>query len=192
TFFTHPTIAGVSEVLEEDQQGGSYEPIARIQESDSYALTASQHRLWILSQLDQGSLAYNMPAAVILSGHIDQREFEASFRALIARHEILRTVFRTNEQNEIRQYILPEDQVNFRISHEDFSSHKNQQEAILASLHQKNNELFDLANGPLIRGSLLKQKQDQYVFLLSLHHIIADGWSMELLLSEIVQLYNSL
>ncbi|MFH6951147.1 amino acid adenylation domain-containing protein, partial [Flavobacterium sp. FlaQc-51] len=187
-FFANPTISGISLQLEDS----GYESIPKCLLTTSYPLTASQSRLWLLSQLEGGSLAYNMPAAVKLEGIIDAMLFEESFRLLIDRHEILRTSFKINQQGEIRQYILETEQTNFRIDQKDLSGIENPQEGILKYLQQKNNEVFNLEQGNLIRASLIKYKENQYVFFLSLHHIIGDGWSIEILISEIIQIYNSL
>ncbi|MDI5888436.1 non-ribosomal peptide synthetase [Flavobacterium yafengii] len=169
-----------------------YTPIPKSAEAVSYPLAASQGRLWILSQLEGGSLAYNMPAAVRLTGVVDVNKFEESFRRLIDRHEILRTCVKTNEEGDIRQYIIPRKQVNFKIAKEDYSSVENQEEAIASYLQEKNSEPFDLEQAPLVRASLIKLQKEEYVFFLSLHHIIGDGWSIGLLISEVVKTYNAL
>ncbi|MCD0472755.1 condensation domain-containing protein, partial [Flavobacterium sp. JAS] len=175
-FFANPTIEEVSKELQESE----YIAIPKAPESESYPLTASQRRLWIMSQLEGGSLAYNMPGAVLLKGNIDTDKFEESFKLLLQRHEILRTYFKADNQGDIRQYIIPSEQLDFKISIEDFSFVENQQEAIAKYIEERNQEIFDLEQAPLIRASLLKVKEQEYVFFLSMHHIIGDGWSMEL------------
>ncbi|MFP7658504.1 condensation domain-containing protein, partial [Chryseobacterium proteolyticum] len=115
-FFTNPTIFGLSKVIEIS----TYVTIPNVEESESYPLTPSQNRLWVLSQLQGGELAYNMPAAVILKGIIDINKFQEAFLKLIARHEILRTSFRANHEGEISQFIVPVQQVEFKISKQDF------------------------------------------------------------------------
>ncbi|TRX33012.1 amino acid adenylation domain-containing protein [Flavobacterium sp. ZT3R18] len=187
-FFANPTIEGLSKELRDS----AYLSIPQAAESESYPLTASQGRLWVLSQLEGGSLAYNMPAAVRLRGTVDINKFEASFKRLIHRHEILRTYFKTNEAGEIRQYIVPSEIFNFKITEKDCSLELNQEKFIANYLQETNNEPFDLEQGPLVRASILKLKEGDYVFFLSLHHIIGDGWSIELLISEIVKTYNAL
>ncbi|WP_244290021.1 amino acid adenylation domain-containing protein [Flavobacterium resistens] len=187
-FFANPTIKELSKELKQSE----YLDIPKAAEDESYPLTSSQSRLWILSQLEGGSLAYNMPAAVRFTGTVDFDKFEESFRLLIKRHEILRTYFKTNEQGDIRQYILPIEQVEFRITLEDYRSVENQEETVVYYLEKRNDEPFDLEHGPLVRASLIHLNEQEYVFFLSMHHIIGDGWSMELLISEIVKTYNAL
>jgi amino acid adenylation domain-containing protein len=187
-FFASPTIEGLSEQLQINQ----YTSISKAPEAESYPLTASQSRLWILSQLEGGSLAYNMPAAVRLTGTVDVNKFEESFQLLIQRHEILRTYFKTNEEGEVRQYVVPTNQVTFKIEEKDFSLVENQEEEIADYLQGRNSKPFDLEQAPLVRASLIRSKDEEYVLFLSLHHIIGDGWSIEILISEIVKTYNAL
>ncbi|WP_173966803.1 condensation domain-containing protein, partial [Flavobacterium collinsii] len=117
-FFANPTIEGLSKELQEK----NFIAIPKAIEAASYPLTSSQSRLWILSQLEGGSLAYNMPAAVKLTGVVDGTKFEESFKRLIARHEILRTSFKTDQSGDVRQYIVPTEQVNFTIAEQDYSA----------------------------------------------------------------------
>ncbi|WP_428229086.1 amino acid adenylation domain-containing protein [Flavobacterium sp.] len=187
-FFANPTIKGLSVSLHENQ----YTAIPKVSASESYPLTASQSRLWILSQLEGGSLAYNMPAAVKLTGAVNADKFKESFQLLIERHEILRTYFKINPEGEVRQYVVSGEQVDFGIEEKDFSLVDNQGEKIADYLQERNVKPFDLEQTPLIRASLIKLNEDEYVFFLSLHHIIGDGWSIEILIAEVVKTYNAL
>lgn len=186
-FFSSPTIEEISLKL----QAQDFAFIPKTPEKASYPVTKSQHRLWILSQLEGGSLAYNMPAVVKLKGNIDKIKFEESFAFLIQRHEILRTYFKTNKEGEVHQFIVPAEEINFKITEKDFTSEKDQS-AVFAYLQENNAIAFDLEQAALIRASLVKLKENEFVFFLSMHHIIGDGWSIELLVSEIVKIYNAL
>ncbi len=187
-FFANPTITTLSKQLKESE----YLPIPKAREALAYPLTASQSRLWILSQLEGGSLAYNMPAAVKLTGVVDFDKFEESFQLLIQRNEILRTYFKSNEEGEVLQYILPSEKVDFKIVPKDFSKIENQENEVAHYLQEINNKPFDLEKATLLRASLIKLKDIEYVFFLSLHHIIGDGWSTEILIAEVVKIYNDL
>uniref|UniRef100_UPI001FB88184 condensation domain-containing protein n=1 Tax=Flavobacterium poyangense TaxID=2204302 RepID=UPI001FB88184 len=187
-FFANPTI----EVLSKQLQKNEYVAITKAPEADSYPLTASQGRLWTLSQLEGGSLAYNMPAVVKLTGIVDVNKLEESFRLLIHRHEILRTYFKINDEGEVRQHILAAKQVNFKITEKEYSTVENQEAVVAQYLKDTNNAPFDLEQAPLVRASLIHLKESEYAFFLSLHHIIGDGWSIELLLAEIISTYNAL
>ncbi|MRX70538.1 amino acid adenylation domain-containing protein, partial [Flavobacterium resistens] len=187
-FFANPTIKALSKQLKQSE----YLRIPKAAEDESYPLTASQSRLWILSQLEGGSLAYNMPAAVRFTGTVDYDKFEEAFRLLIKRHEILRTSFKVDKQGEVRQWIVPIEKVDFIVVQKDFSKQKKNQEQIVANYLQELNSIaFDLEHTP-VRASMIKLKEKEHVFFLSLHHIIGDGWSIELLISEVEKIYNSL
>jgi amino acid adenylation domain-containing protein len=188
TFFANQTIEELYIQLKQTE----CQDIPKASELASYPLTASQSRLWVLSQLEGGSLAYNMPAAFKLTGVVNIEMFNESFQLLIQRHEILRTYFKTNEEGDIHQYILPLEETNLTIAQQDYSNSNNQEQTISDYLEDINKMPFNLEQAPLIRVALLKVKEDEYVFFLCLHHIIGDGWSIELLLSEVIQTYNAL
>jgi amino acid adenylation domain-containing protein len=187
-FFANPTIKALGKQLKKRE----YLPIPKAREALAYPLTASQSRLWILSQLEGGSLAYNMPAAVKLTGVVNFEKFEESFQLLIQRHEILRTYFKSDEEGEVEQCILPFEQFDFKIETKDFGIIENQDDDVAHYLEKINSESFNLEKAPLIRAALIKLKEEEFIFFLSLHHIIGDGWSIELLISEVVKTYNDL
>ena len=187
-FFANPTISGLSLYLEENK----YTEIPIAATAASYPLTASQSRLWVLSQLEGGSLAYNMPAAIKLTGAVDTGRLKEAFKLLINRHEILRTYFKVSEDGEVLQYIIPKEKVIFNLVEKDFNLVENNEEIIASYLKAENEILFDLEQGPLLRASLIKLKKAEFLFFFSMHHIIGDGWSIELLVSEIIKTYNIL
>ena len=187
-FFENPTIKYLSTHL----QDSKYIAIPKAPQSISYPLAASQQRLWVLSQLEEGSVAYNMLTSVKLTGFINVSKFEEAFRLLIDRHEVLRTYFKTNNEGEVRQYIVDKGVLDFRINEQDFSNETNKAASISKYLESDNSIPFDLEQAPLLRASMIHVSHDSHVFSLLMHHIIADGWSLELMVSEIIQLYNSL
>ncbi|WP_459209776.1 amino acid adenylation domain-containing protein [Aquimarina rhabdastrellae] len=187
-FFKYPNIKTLSHNLLESD----YVPISTAPIATSYPLTPTQKRIWILSQLEGGALAYNMPAAVTIKGNLDVTAFEEVFNTLLKRHEILRTCFKMDEKGEIMQYVTPFEDVDFQIDKEDVSDQDNVEEAIEAVCKQKNEILFDLEQAPLLSSSIITSGENEYIFLLSLHHIIGDGWSIEVLISEIIKSYNAL
>lgn len=187
-FFSNPTIKGLSESLQEED----YRAIPSAPTAASYPLTAAQERLWVLSQMEGGSKAYNMPTAINLNGALDAAIFEASIRTLIERHEILRTSFHQDEEGEIYQSVLPMETLEFELAKEDYSRRKDKAGLVKKYIREKNNEAFDLSRSPLLRGALLKMGKEKFVFLASMHHIISDGWSMEILTAELLTIYNNL
>ncbi|MGX5687298.1 amino acid adenylation domain-containing protein, partial [Chryseobacterium cucumeris] len=187
-FFSSPTISGLCEKL----KASDYVSIPLAEESSSYPLTSSQNRLWILSQFEGGSAAYNMSVAVSFKGSLNHSYLQTAFRRLIDRHEILRTRFRVTASGEVVQHVVASDEIEFDIAEQDFSSIVPYGDALEEYLQSQNNKPFDLTQAPLIRGSLARLEDNHHVFLLSIHHIIGDGWSMEIVVSEFVKIYNSL
>jgi acyl carrier protein len=146
-FFKHPTILELSTNV----QSKDYQPIPLARQEESYVLTSSQSRLWLLSQFEGGSGAYNMSIAVIMHGPLDFSKLELSFKFLLNRHEILRTNFRMNGNGEVRQYIRSLEDIEFNIEEKDFHDSTEQSSAVLDYLISKNNEVFDLSKGSLLR-----------------------------------------
>lgn len=187
-FFDNPTI----ETLSNHLQTKTYISIPNVAESESYKLTSSQKRIWMLSQLNNGSVAYNMPTVIKLLGTLNIIKFEESFVRLITRHEILRTNFKVDNDGEVSQFILPIDQIDFKIEQKDFTLDHNPDCSVFNYLKEKNNIPFTLEHGALLTSSLIKLDQNEFVFFFSMHHIIGDGWSSDLLVSEVVKIYNGL
>ena len=115
----------------------------------------------------------------------------SSFKIFIDKHEITRTSFKTDNQlGEIRQYITPKEDVNFKVELLDFTNKSDADIEIY--LQKENGEAFNLEQSPLLKASLLKRAANESIFFLSMHHIIGDGWSTELLISEVIENYNKL
>jgi natural product biosynthesis luciferase-like monooxygenase protein/amino acid adenylation domain-containing protein len=187
-FFEQPTVMGISKVLEKE----FYTPIPKIAPMASYPITSAQSRLWILSQLEESSIAYNLPSAVKLKGFVDVEKFKSSFDILLKSHDILRAQFKTDEEGEIRQNIVSYEDFAFQIEINDFSINDNKECAAANHFQNLNIESFNLEKGPLLKASLIKMQENEFVFFLSMHHIISDGWSIELLISEVIRNYNLL
>jgi len=160
----------------------------------SYPLSSAQRRLWILHQVDPGAVAYNMAGQATLDGSYNLENFERAINATIAHHEILRTVFRVDENDEARQWILAPEAVNFTISHEDFRGLDvtTQQERVSTYIQEDSVKPFDFENGPLLRASMLQVADDQFVFYYNMHHIISDGVSMDNLAKNIMMAYTAI
>ncbi|MEN2401845.1 non-ribosomal peptide synthetase [Flavobacterium sp. MC2016-06] len=159
--------------------------------SESYPLSNAQHRLWVLSQDEENSIAYNMPSYHILKGDFDSNSFKRAIKSTIDRHEILRTVFKENETGEIRQWILSGESLDLNIEYHDFKAKTNKEASIKEYLRKDSAEPFDLQTGPLLRAALLQLSDDTYVFYYNMHHIIGDGWSMDVLANDVMTYYNA-
>ncbi len=158
-------------------------PVCR-QDAAVLPLSYAQQRQWFLWQMAPESSAYHIPAVLRLRGRLDIDVLQRSFEALIARHETLRTCFR-QEQGQAVQMIHAE--MPFELSRESLGDSR---EAVLQRrIEEEIHTLFDLQHGPLLRARLLHLAEDEHVLVLTLHHIIADGWSMGRMVDELVRLY---
>ncbi|SKA48469.1 Non-ribosomal peptide synthetase component F, partial [Chitinophaga eiseniae] len=158
----------------------------------SYPLSPSQQRLWVLSQLDAGSLAYNLPFSMELNGDFNIDIFSRAMEVIIERHEILRTVFREDESGMPRQFILSPAQLAFNITRLDLRSSPDPREETRVYIAADSATLFDLQKGPLLRMALLQVTEETYVFYYNMHHIISDGWSMDVLGRDVIGCYRAL
>ena len=165
--------------------------IEKVSEQASYALSDGQRRLWILSQFEEASVAYNMRGSMHLSVELNINWFKKAIDATIDRHEILRTVFKENETGEIRQWVLNQKELNFNIDYKDFRNEKNNEALVNDYINEDSYKPFDLKNGPLLRASILQLTNNTCVFYYNMHHIISDGWSMEVLSKDVMSYYEA-
>ncbi|MBC9909503.1 non-ribosomal peptide synthase/polyketide synthase [Chitinophaga varians] len=152
-------------------------------------LSFSQERLWIIDQLE-GSVAYHLSAALRMEGALDRRALESALREIVNRHEILRTVIRTNEDTgRPSQYVMEKDQWQLTVT--DGAHCLNDHAALQEVLRNYIAIPFDLANDHLLRAQLIVLKGDVHILALTLHHIVSDGWSTGILVSELQALYDA-
>ena len=157
-------------------------------EMDKFVTSFAQQRLWFLDQYEPGSSVYNIPAACRLQGRLDSEALRQSLDEIVRRHEAFRTTFAVGDGAPI-QIIAPS--VRVPLVFEDLSGCA-QAESEAQRLAQREAGLpFDLANGPLMRAHLFKLADNDHMMLLTLHHIIADGWSIAVLLRELSEIYNA-
>ncbi|MFL1420255.1 condensation domain-containing protein, partial [Pseudomonas fildesensis] len=157
-------------------------PIAAArQEGESLPLSYAQERQWFLWQLDPVSAAYHIPGVLRLNGHLDKAALQRSFDSLLARHESLRTRLHLEGENR-SQVVLAQTQIEIVESAVDEAQLKARVEAEIA-------RPFDLQQGPLLRVNLLALSEEAHVLVLVQHHIVSDGWSMQVMVQELMQLY---
>lgn len=166
--------------------------IPRVPVSRDYAVSSAQQRLWVLSQFEASNAAYNMPAALVADGVLDKELLELSFLEIIARYEILRTVFNVDDAGEVRQYVKEVHEFDFSISFFDLRSEKDPEQALKMHLRTAEATPFDLAAGPLFRVALFRPEDHKQVLFVNIHHIICDGTSLEMLLAEVMARYSAL
>ncbi|WP_240701953.1 condensation domain-containing protein, partial [Pseudoalteromonas rubra] len=140
--------------------------------------------------LHKGSAQYNMPAAFDVSGTLDLQVVEAVLQTIIDRHEVLKTVYRDGEQGAEQ---LIRQQAHFTLSVDDVRMHDaaQQQQAIALAMTEQFTQPFDLTRDVMIRAGYIQTADDEGVLLFNMHHIASDGWSMQVLVKEFVQLYQA-
>ena len=156
----------------------------------SFPTSFGQQRLWFLDQVTPGTAAYNLARAFRLTGSLDHAALATAMRSLVARHESLRTIF-FSEEDEIRQVVLPSPNVDLPVLDIDEPSAAQCEEAALRIAGEEACRPFDLSTGPLLRVKLLRLGSEDHMLVLVIHHMIADGWSMNLLFHEMGELYAS-
>jgi amino acid adenylation domain-containing protein len=165
-----------------------YIPVAPIQEN--YPLSSAQRRLWLVSQAEAGSFAYHMKKLYELEGAMNEAAFEQAFEQLITRHESLRTIFKENEDGEIRQWVLPPTASGCTLVCKDLRGTLQQDDILRELVRQQQEAPFDLSVGPLIRASLFRMADNKWLFGFVMHHIICDGWSLNVIVKDLLQLYE--
>lgn len=175
-----------------EREAKKFAEISPIKGANDYPLSSAQHRIWILSQTEQGKRAYNIPGFYELHGSLDKNELQNTMQQLIERHESLRTVFCENENGEVRQHILSKEDIGFQVGYKDLSTANLSSEQIKNRINEENLVQFDLVNGPLLKLTIFKIDENKSVLSYVMHHIISDGWSMHVLLKEFITLYSSI
>ncbi|KAB1082354.1 amino acid adenylation domain-containing protein, partial [Neorhizobium galegae] len=163
--------------------------IAAVSRHEPLVLSFAQQRLWFLAQLDEGSTNYHIPLTLRLRGGLDRTAWQRSLDRFFARHEALRSVFVAPE-GKPRVEVLPPD-AGLPVLEHDLRGRPDAQAALLDLCQEEARTPFDLARGPLIRGRLIRMSDAEHVFLLTQHHIVSDGWSLDVLLRELSQLYQA-
>ncbi|HSE18129.1 MAG TPA: amino acid adenylation domain-containing protein [Pyrinomonadaceae bacterium] len=193
SLFEMPTVrdlAGHLEAALRDRTGEQALPITRVSRDGRLPLSFAQQRLWFLHELEPSSSFYNVPVAVRLRGHLQIEAMQRTLNEIIRRHEILRTSFPTIDAQPV-QSIAPALELEFPLIDlsmllPDEREHEAQKRAT-----EEARLPFNLATGPLIRASLVHLGAEDHVLLVSMHHIVSDGWSMGVLIREVGTLYRA-
>jgi len=186
-FFQHPTIAGISILLEQKVIAAKLPQIHAGSRPARLPLSFSQQRLWFINKL-HGSVQYHLPIALQLKGQVNITVLEASIRAVIDRHEVLRTIYL---EHEGEPYQLIQEASNWKLTIQTNPSYASR-EALVYYLSTQVNVPFNLAGDYLIRAELIAMHPDEHVLFINLHHIASDGWSVSILKNEIAAYYQHL
>ncbi len=154
-------------------------PIEAMQPEAAPPLSFAQERLWFLDQLDPGSVAFNIPTALRFRGPLDTARVELAFETIVARHNVLRASFATVEGRAV-QRIADRCELRVRVVEGD-SGNIASDEALRP---------FDLGQAPLMRAVLVREGADNHVLLVTMHHIVSDGWSTGIFLREFAAAYT--
>ncbi len=168
----------------------SAKSLLNVERPSSIPLSYSQQRLWFLHQLDPDSSAYNLSRTLLLSGRLHVRALQRSLQDLINRHETLRTSFPIEEGHPV-QAIKQESQLSWREEDVRELSDAEQESTVEALVQEEGRRPFNLVTGPLLRALLVQMKEEEHLLLLTMHHIISDGWSFGVLSRELCELYTA-
>ncbi|MCU0289985.1 MAG: condensation domain-containing protein, partial [Acidobacteria bacterium] len=183
------TIRKLSEHIMRSEKN-KYLIIEPIEKKEYYDVSFGQKRIFLLSQTPEASLTFNMQSSYQLKEAVALEAFNNAFAALIERHENLRTVFHVISE-EVKQKILPTEKLNYQVNYQDFRDRPDKEKQIQALISAEAGIPFDLVNGPLMRTQLIQIEEKEFVFLYTMHHIISDFISMEILQKEFLQLYEA-
>ena len=195
--FEAPTIRNIAVQIELARAGAAHalppvEPVAR---GGDLPLSYVQQQLWLLDQLDPGTAAYNMPVALRVKGELDVEAFKQSFQRIVERHETLRTNFSTINGEPVA--IINEARV-WAMQEKDLSALDtvSQDDALQSLIREQLDTGFNLQSDPLLRGILVKltaaDGKPEHAFIGAMHHIISDGWSLNVMTAELMELYQAI
>lgn len=188
--FDFPTIRELSRILG-DKEEEIYESIPLLTAQEYYNISSGQQRLWLIHQHRETKTAYNMSSAYAIAGDLKLPAFKEAMNLVIQRHEILRTRFITvhGEPKQVPDKFAAE---NFKLNFENLTDISDQLGAVNAICERLSATSFDLENGPLMKADLLMLRERQHLFVLTFHHIITDGWSIDVFIKEFITLYNAI
>ncbi|QHE95541.1 amino acid adenylation domain-containing protein [Pseudomonas cannabina pv. alisalensis] len=188
--FAHPQLEALACVVEQ-AQSNALPQIAPVSREMPLPLSFAQQRQWFLAQMEGASVAYHIPAGLRILGALDEPALQRSLNRIVARHEVLRTTFvqQTADQSVVLR-IHPEE-TGCPLRKYDLTTHADGSRELARLVDEEAIRRFDLQQGPLIRGSLVRLSDEEHVLLLTMHHIVSDGWSMGILTRELGALYAS-
>jgi amino acid adenylation domain-containing protein len=190
-FFENPTIAGLAGRVEAALRAGAGRlapPLLPVPRQGPLPLSFAQRRLWFIDQLEPESPLYNIAATLRVEGSLDAAVLALCFDEIVRRHEVLRTVFVAREGSPV-QVIQPAEPFPMPIVDLEGLPESARETLALTLTGDEAARPFDLARGPLLRGLLLRLAEGEHLIILSMHHIVSDGWSMDILVREIATLY---
>ncbi|MDO6435725.1 amino acid adenylation domain-containing protein [Flavitalea sp. BT771] len=189
TVFEYPTIEALGGVVKM-RVGSSYIPIQRVSAREQYEISNAQRRIWIIDQLSDNKALYNISQAYEIDGTLNRPALENAYADIVQRHESLRTLFADKGEEGPCQVIGEYDEEKFRIAFSDISAQPDGDllagEAVLSA----SRTCFHLEKGPLLSVCVIQRGSLRHLLVITMHHIISDGWSMEVFIKELLLSYN--
>jgi amino acid adenylation domain-containing protein len=191
--FERGTVAGLAVEVEQELRGGAneaVEAIERVRRDEEMPLSFAQQRLWLAGQMEGFSPLYNVPARIRLSGELNTEALEQSLNEIVKRHEVLRTNFVTVDGRPVQviKGAMPSAMSKVDLSH---LAQGEREVEMLRTARLEASRAFDLTKDSLLRVTLLRLSEEEHVVLLTMHHIVSDGWSLGVLVREVAALYEA-
>jgi amino acid adenylation domain-containing protein len=187
--FAHPVLDDLAAYLKGAARA-KLPAIVRGKREQRLPLSFAQQRLWFLAQIAEAGQAYHVPMGLHLKGALDAGALRRTLDRIVARHEALRTTF-VSIEGEPEQHIASAAGSWFHLLEHDLRQHQDANTELSRLLTEEANASFDLQAGPLIRGRLIRQSEDEHTLLITMHHIVSDEWSMGILRNEVSKLYSA-
>lgn len=189
--FEFPTPRELAARILEVQQSASAQvaPIVPARRESPLPLSYAQQRLWFIDQMEPGNAAYNMTLGLRLQGKTDTAALHWSLNEIVKRHEVLRSRFPEIDGNAVLEIL---EELPVAVEQKDFSVFpENERESLVQqSMEEEKVRPFDLSRGPLLRATLLCLSAQEHVLIVSMHHIVGDGWSFGIMVNEFNALYR--
>ena len=187
--FSQPVLQQFAQLV---SQAGRSElpPLQAMERPELLPLSFAQQRLWFIAQMDAAAgAAYHIPVRLRLSGRLDRSALQRALARIVERHEVLRTRFELVEGEPVQRIAAAS--VGFQLEQHDLRGGADPEQQVVYWSQLEANAEFDLQQGPLIRGRLLQLADQEHVLLMTMHHIVSDGWSMGILTRELSELYRA-
>jgi non-ribosomal peptide synthetase component F/acyl carrier protein len=190
--FAHPALSEFARGAEDTGSVQNQLPsrITPCERSERISLSFAQQRLWFLAQMEGVSEAYHISFGVRLTGKLDGVALRRALDRIVARHETLRTTFAFVDGEPVQRIASQEDS-RFQLIEHDLRRHEEREGELDRLIAEEARTAFDLEQGPLIRGRLIRRAEDEHALLITMHHIVSDGWSMGVLIQELSALYGA-
>jgi amino acid adenylation domain-containing protein len=187
--FAHPVLTDLARALE-SAASTELSPIVVVERGPRLPLSFAQQRLWFLAQMEGVSEVYHIPIGLQLKGGLDRAALRKALDRIVARHEALRTIFALVEGEPVQRIMAIEDS-RFHLVEHDLRGRNDSREELARLAAEEAEASFDLEAGPLIRGRLIRLGEEEDALLITMHHVVSDGWSMGVFSKELSRLYRA-